>query len=73
MSDTYTILWREIKRYKKSKKGLVMILTQPIIWLFVIGSTFTEVETILQSVGTNEIVYINFLIPGVIVLTAVLT
>jgi len=73
MHDTYSILWREIKRYKKSKKGLIVILTQPMIWLVVIGNTFSQTSSILESVGLEDTSYIEFLTPGVIILTAILT
>ena len=73
MYDTYSILWRELKRYQKSKKGLVIILIQPVIWLVVIGNIFSETDSIIQSIGLVETSYIEFLTPGVIILTAILT
>ena len=74
MSDTYSILWREIKRYQKSKKGLAIILIQPLIWLVVIGSTFSKTDSVIESIGLGETSsYIEFLTPGVIILTAILT
>jgi len=73
MQDTYSILWRELKRYQKSKKGLIIILIQPVIWLVVIGNTFSETDSIIASIGVSETTYIEFLTPGVIILTAILT
>src|SRR3990172_5319134 len=51
-SDTYTIFWREMKRYRKSRSGVFIRL--------------------IQSVGF-EGEYIEFMTPGVIILTAIFT
>ncbi len=70
--DTYTIFWRELKRYGKSKNGILIRLIQPVVWIIVIGNTFAGTEPLIQSVGfTGE--YIEFMTPGVIILTAIFT
>jgi ABC-2 type transport system permease protein len=72
MYDTYTIFWRELKRYKKSRSGVLIRLIQPAIWIIVIGNTFSGTQPLIQSVGF-EGQYIEFMAPGVIILTAIFT
>ena len=67
MFDTYTIFWRELKRYKKSRSGVLIRLIQPAIWIIVIGNTFSGTQPLIQSVGF-EGEYIEFMAPGVIIL-----
>jgi len=70
--DAYTIFWRDLKRYKKSRSGVLIRLIQPAIWIIVIGNTFSGTQSLIQSVGF-EGEYIEFMAPGVIVLTAIFT
>ena len=72
LSDTYTIFWREMKRYRKSRSGVLIRLIQPAIWIIVIGNTFAGTQPLIQSVGFSG-EYIEFMAPGVIVLTAIFT
>ncbi|QUC64012.1 ABC transporter permease [Nitrosopumilus sp. K4] len=72
ISDTYTIFWRELKRYKKSRSGVLIRLIQPAIWIIVIGNTFAGTQPLIQAVGF-EGQYIEFMAPGVIILTAIFT
>lgn len=72
MYDAYTIFWRELKRYKKSRSGVLIRLIQPAIWIIVIGNTFSGTQPLIQSVGF-EGQYIEFMAPGVIILTAIFT
>ena len=72
LSDTYTIFWRELKRYKKSRSGVLIRLIQPAIWIIVIGNTFAGTQPLIQSVGFDG-QYIEFMAPGVIILTAIFT
>jgi len=72
MYDTYTIFWREIKRYIKSRTGVLIRLIQPAIWIIVIGNTFSGTQPLIQSVGFQG-EYIEFMTPGVIILTAIFT
>jgi ABC-2 type transport system permease protein len=72
ISDTYAIFWREMKRYIKSKSGILIRLIQPAIWIIVVGNTFAGTQPLIQSVGF-EGQYIEFMTPGVIVLTAIFT
>jgi len=70
--DTYTIFWREMKRYRKSRSGVLIRLIQPAVWIIVIGNTFAGTRPLIQSVGF-EGEYIAFMTPGVIILTAIFT
>lgn len=70
--DTYTIFWREMKRYRKSRSGVLIRLIQPAVWIIVIGNTFAGTQPLIQSVGF-EGEYIAFMTPGVIILTAIFT
>lgn len=72
LQDTYTIFWREMKRYKKSRSGVLIRLIQPAIWIIVIGNTFSGTQPLIRSVGF-EGQYIEFMAPGVIILTAIFT
>ena len=72
LSDTYTIFWREMKRYKKSRSGILIRLVQPAIWIIVMGNTFASTRPLIQSVGFTGS-YIEFMAPGVIMLTAIFT
>jgi len=72
ISDTYTIFWREMKRYKKSRSGILIRLIQPVIWIIVMGNTFASTRPLIQSVGFSGS-YIEFMAPGVIMLTAIFT
>ncbi len=72
LSDTYTIFWREMKRYRKSRSGVLIRLIQPAVWIIVIGNTFAGTQPLIESVGFAG-KYIEFMTPGVIVLTAIFT
>ncbi len=70
--DTHTIFWREIKRYKKSRSGVLIRLIQPAIWIIVIGNTFSGTQPLIEAAGFDG-EYIEFMAPGVIILTAIFT
>ncbi len=72
LSDTYTVFWREMKRYRKSRSGVLIRLIQPAIWIIVVGNIFAETQPLIQTVGFDG-EYIEFMAPGVIVLTAIFT
>ncbi len=72
LSDTYTIFWREMKRYRKSRSGVIIRLIQPVVWIIVIGNTFAGTQPLIQSVGF-EGEYIEIMAPGVVSLTAIFT
>jgi ABC-2 type transport system permease protein len=61
-----------MKRYRKSRSGVIIRLIQPAIWIIVIGNTFAGTQPLIQSVGF-EGEYIEFMAPGVVILTAIFT
>ncbi len=72
ISDIYYVMWREMKRYSKSRIGILIRLVQPIIWIIVVGNTFAQTQPLIESIGfTGK--YIEFITPGIIVLTAIFT
>ena len=42
ISDTYAIFWREMKRYRKSKSGVIIRLIQPAIWIVVMKIAYVS-------------------------------
>ena len=61
-----------MKRYKKSRSGVLIRLIQPAVWIIVIGNTFAGTQPLIEAVGFDG-EYIEFMAPGVIVLTAIFT
>ena len=72
LADTYSVFWREMMRYKRSRSGVLVRLIQPAVWIVVVGNIFAETQPLIQSVGFDG-EYIEFMAPGVIVLTAIFT
>jgi len=61
-----------MKRYRKSRSGVIIRLIQPAVWIIVIGNTFAGTQSLIQSVGFDG-EYIEFMTPGVVILTAIFT
>ncbi len=61
-----------MKLYRKSRSGVIIRLIQPVVWIIVIGNTFAGTQPLIQAVGF-EGEYIEFMAPGVIILTAIFT
>ena len=61
-----------MKRYRKSKSGVIIRLIQPAIWIVVMGNIFAGTQPLIQSVCFDG-EYIEFMAPGVIILTAIFT
>ena len=72
INDTYSIFWREMKRYKKSRGGFIIRIIQPAVWIIVMGNIFSGTQPLIQSVGFDG-EYIEFMAPGIIILTAIFT
>ena len=70
--DVYAIFWREMKRYRKSKSGVLIRLIQPAVWIVVVGNTFSGTKPLIQAAGFDG-EYVEFMAAGVIVLTAIFT
>ncbi|MEE8132211.1 MAG: ABC transporter permease [Nitrososphaerales archaeon] len=70
ISDAYWVFWRELKRYSRSRIGIIIRIVQPAVWLILIGSTFAGTQTLLNTTGYLGS-YIEYLTPGIIMLTAI--
>ena len=70
--DIYSIFWREMKRYAKSKSGVLIRIIQPVVWIVVVGNTFAGTRPLIQAAGFDG-EYIEFMAAGVIILTAIFT
>ena len=70
ISDIYWVFWRELKRYSRSRIGLVVRIVQPAAWLILIGSTFAGTQSLLTTTGYPGS-YIEYITPGSIMLTSI--
>ena len=70
ISDAYWVFWRELKRYSRSRIGIIIRILQPAAWLILIGSTFAGTQTLLNTAGYAGS-YIEYITPGIIMLTAI--
>lgn len=62
------VMWlRQMKRFIRSKSRLVVTIVQPLLFLFILGSGFREV----QLPGLNDVAYIHFFAPGIITMSIV--
>jgi ABC-2 type transport system permease protein len=52
--------------------GVLIRLIQPAIWIIVVGNIFAGTQPLIQSVGFDG-EYIEFMAPGVLILTAIFT
>ncbi|MFQ5940850.1 MAG: ABC transporter permease [Nitrososphaerales archaeon] len=70
LSDAYWVFWRELKRYSRSRVGIIIRIVQPAAWLILIGSTFAGTQPLLTDTGYSGS-YIEYITPGIIMLTAI--
>jgi len=71
LSDIYFVFWREMKRFIVQKPRVFATLFQPLIWLVLMGnmmSGMTETTSSASLLGTEN--YIDFMTPGVMIMTA---
>ena len=68
MSAIYILWLRQVKRYVRSKPRMIAALGQPLLFLLALGFGFGP---IFQRAGQGN--YIQFLAPGVIVMTILFT
>jgi len=59
ITDTYSIFWREMKRYKKSRGGFIIRLIQPAVWIIVMGNIFSGTQPLIESVGFDGVYRIH--------------
>jgi ABC-2 type transport system permease protein len=70
-SDVYWIFWRDIKKFIQQKPRIVMAIVQPVVWLVLMGnamSGLTNNPMAAKMLGTTS--YLNFMMPGVMIMTA---
>ena len=71
LSDIYYVCWRDMKRFFSQKPRILLTLVQPLIWLTLMGSMMsgmTDNPHGAQMLGVSR--YIDFMAPGVMVMTA---
>jgi ABC-2 type transport system permease protein len=75
LSDIYSIWWREMIRFVRARSRIITSLIQPMAWLIIFGIGFSSsLGSSLQfamSTGTTN--YLDFLVPGVLGMTALFT
>ncbi|BAS26598.1 ABC transporter permease [Limnochorda pilosa] len=67
VADTYHLLVRRLRTRLRTPVWIAVGLVQPVIWLGVFGQLFRRVVEIPGFEGTS---YVQFLTPGVVVMTA---
>ncbi|MBO3748458.1 ABC transporter permease [Streptosporangiaceae bacterium NEAU-GS5] len=68
MTDTWWMTARRLKAWIRQPALLVITLVQPAIWLFLFGNLFKKV---VQLPGFGSGSYLDYLVPGVVVMSAV--
>ncbi|MEO3767539.1 ABC transporter permease [Streptomyces sp. B8F3] len=66
-AHTWYMTQRQLTAFLRQPAYLLITLVQPVIWLFLFGNLFREI-TELPGFGTGS--YLDYLIPGVVVMTA---
>lgn len=67
LASTYFLLGRLLRATVRQPIWLIIMLVQPIIWLWLFGQLFRRVVT-LPGFGASS--YLDFLAPGIVVMTA---
>lgn len=67
LSDTYHLTVRHIRTSLRIPIWIIVMLVQPIIWLTLYGQLFRRV---VEIPGFESASYIQFLTPGVVIMTA---
>ena len=65
----YANMYREIKRFLRAKSRVLGSIIQPIFWMIFFGLGFTNAFRAGGSGGFGGVSYIDFLIPGVFMMT----
>jgi ABC-2 type transport system permease protein len=68
LMDTWWMTQRRLKALARQPGVLVMMLIQPVVWLFLFGNLFRKIVE-LPGFGTSS--YLDYLVPGVVVMSAV--
>lgn len=67
-AQTWWMTHRRLKAFVRQPAYLVITLIQPVIWLFLFGSLFRKV---VELPGFGAASYLDYLVPGVVVMSAV--
>jgi ABC-2 type transport system permease protein len=67
-ADTWWMTHRKLQAFLRQPAFLLITLVQPVIWLFLFGSLFRR---IVELPGFGATSYLDYLVPGVIVMNAV--
>ena len=68
IAQTWWLAHRQLKALLRQPAVLVITLVQPMVWLFLFGNLFRRIIE-LPGFGTGS--YLNYLVPGVVVMNAV--
>lgn len=66
--QTWWMTHRRLKALSRQPGVLIMTLVQPVIWLFLFGALFKK---IVELPGFGAASYLDYLVPGVVVMSAV--
>ena len=67
VADTWFMTWRHLRNLYRQPAWIAISLVQPIVWLLLYGALFKK---IVEIPGFGAGSYIDFLTPGVVVMTA---
>src|SRR5258705_8298298 len=68
IAQTWWMTQRQLKALLRQPGVLVITLVQPVVWLFLFGSLF---KRIVDLPGFGAVSYLDYLVPGVVVMSAV--
>jgi ABC-2 type transport system permease protein len=73
LRDIYSIWLREMTRYARARSRVIISFVQPIVWLILFGVGFSSsLGSSLQFAGSAGTNYLDFLVPGLLGLMAIL-
>jgi ABC-2 type transport system permease protein len=67
VNDTYWVFWREMKRFRGQRVRILFTITQPILWLALMGNMYQRVAAVPGFPAQS---YLDYMAPGVVVMTA---
>jgi len=71
LSDVYTIWLREMIRYVRAKTRIITSLVMPLLWLALIGTTFSN--AFRGALLPGGVDYLSFMAPGIVAMTLLFT
>ncbi len=71
LQDVYSVFWREIKHFVDQKMRIMVSIIQPFIWLSLMGNLMSGLtNNPFAMMALGGVKYLDFMTPGVIVMTA---